>query len=295
MSRERAVQEDRSVLLALDALGADEAAGEAARVELESDEAAQTLARLYIEVLAMLPYALYPAPPPPALKDRILAGIAGDETQDVVPAASAAPVAPARRAAPATITGEIPVRRRRRWPLRLAASLALVALGAAAWLFVGLQEREASVARLRAELRELRARSVELDAAGAEARAAAANLALVSSPTVEFCALRPAPEGPQPTARGMLFVAADHQHWYLALHGLQAPPTGRRYQLWFLADSGPVSAGLFDARAGAPVELSSEAMPAGTRAVSVTLELATGSRAPAGPQVLYGEGLTKML
>lgn len=93
----------------------------------------------------------------------------------------------------------------------------------------------------------------------------------------------------------MLYVAADHQHWYLALHGLQPSQAGRRYQLWFLSDRGPVSAGLFDAAAGAPVGLSSETMPSGTRAVSVTLELATGSRTPTGPQVLYGEGLVKML
>ena len=297
MNQDHADSEDRSILLALDALAADEAAADAARVELENDEAAEALSGLYIETLGMMPYALEPAVLPAALKGHILAAVAGDETQDVGPAVArpAPAAAAARRPAAATVTGEMPVHRRRRWPLRLAASLAVVALGAAAWLFMALQEREAALARLRAEARALTARATELEAASAEARAAAANFALVTSPTVELCALRPSPGGPQPAARGMLFVAADHQHWYLALHGLQPSAAGRRYQLWFLADSGPVSAGLFDARPGAPVELSSETMPAGTRAVSVTLELATGSRAPTGPQVLYGEGLTRML
>ena len=295
MSQEVDHAEDRTILLAVDSLAGDEATAGVARHQLEGDPAARALGQLYIEALGMLPYALEPVPPPAELKDRLLAALAGDETQDVGPVAP--PVAAsARRAAPSSaLSGEFLLPRRRRWPLRLAASLAVVALGAAAWLFFVLQDREAALARLRAEVRELQSRTDELAAARVEGRAAASNFALVTSPTVEFCALRPTPGAPQPLARGMLYVAADHQHWYLALHGLPAPPAGRRYQLWFLADAGPVSAGLFDARPGVPVELSSETMPAGTRAVSVTLELATGSRAPTGPQVLYGEGLTRML
>ncbi len=80
------------------------------------------------------------------------------------------------------------------------------------------------------------------------------------------------------------------QHWYMSLRGL--PPAGRNrvYQLWFVADGGPVSGGTFTTEAGKPWELSSEHMPAGTRAVRITLENGAGAPAPSGPDVLRNAG-----
>ena len=280
-------REDGVVELALERLGAADPL--ASRGALPAGEEEETLLRLYTETLGALPYALAPLAPPPALKGRLFAVLAGDETQEVSGLARRAALPsppPSRTAAPAP-PGSFPVPAPSRWPLRLAAALAVALLGASGWLFLENQEQRADLVRLDLEARRL---------AGAleEVGAARANVALLTSPGVEFCPLRPGAGGPL-AASGMLFVAADHQHWYLAVHGLQACPQGRHYQLWFHTAEGTVAAGAFDPRPGERVELHSPTMPAGTRAVSVTLEPATGATAPSGPQILYGEALTRLL
>ena len=62
----------------------------------------------------------------------------------------------------------------------------------------------------------------------------------MTSPAVLVSPMRPVvrPGQPplQPDARGVLFVAADHQHWYMSLQGLQPVPAGQVYKLWFVAD-----------------------------------------------------------
>jgi hypothetical protein len=285
-------REDVVIELALERLGAADplaprapvsgAAGQAA----PQDEEEETLLRLHVETLGSLPYALDPVPAPAAVKGRLLAGLAGDETQEVSGLVRRVTLPP-----PPVATGAAAVPRvapaRSRWPLRLAAMLALALLGSSAWLFLQNQEQRAALVRLEHETRRL---------AGAlgEVGEARANVALLTSRGVAFCPLRPAAGGP-PAASGALFVAADHQHWYLAVHGLGPCPQGRHYQLWFHTPQGVVAGGAFDPRPGEMVELGSPTMPAGTRAVSVTLEPATGSQQPSGPQILYGEELTRLL
>jgi hypothetical protein len=83
----------------------------------------------------------------------------------------------------------------------------------------------------------------------------------------------------------MLFVAADHQHWYMSLQNLQPAPQGQVYKLWFVADR-PVSSGSFSARPGEPMDLSSQTMPAGTKGAIVTLERDPNAPAPTGPTIL---------
>ena len=59
------------------------------------------------------------------------------------------------------------------------------------------------------------------------------SFSVMTSPAVEVCNLRAAtPE--QADARGMLFVAADHQHWAMSLRGLRPPAGGKVYQLWLI-------------------------------------------------------------
>jgi hypothetical protein len=118
------------------------------------------------------------------------------------------------------------------------------------------------------------------------------NFALVTAPAVTVMPLRPA--DPQNQARGILFVAADHQHWYLALHDLPPAPPGRDYQLWWIAEEGTVSGGAFDLAAGEKKELSSETMPAGTQGVVITLEPARGGSKPTGPEVLRAAGVYQL-
>lgn len=266
-----------------------------------ADEGMATAARLYVETLGLLPYALPPVAASAGLRGRLLAALSGDETQPsqklrtrapsgTVPLIPAAASGELRRA-PATVPERRPARK---WPLALAAMLALAALGLSGWFFAQLQEERAANARLQAQLRQASERASagasEASSELAELGEHAANLALVTSPAVEVCALRPSGSPPpQPGARGALYVAADHQHWYLAVHGLKPAPPGRRYQLWFQAGSLAYSAGTFDARPGERVVLSSETMPVGTVAVRITLEPSSGSSQPSGPEVLFGD------
>ncbi|HEY2740331.1 MAG TPA: anti-sigma factor, partial [Thermoanaerobaculia bacterium] len=100
----------------------------------------------------------------------------------------------------------------------------------------------------------------------------------------------------QPDARGALFVAADHQHWHLSIEGLKPSSRGKVYQLWFMPEQGPpVNGGTFLAKPDERVEMTSEAMPAGTRSAIITLEEAGGARLPTGPEVLRGAGMIQVL
>src|SRR5262249_53022099 len=115
---------------------------------------------------------------------------------------------------------------------------------------------------------------------------------LITSPAVSASPMRPPAANPlQPGASGVLFVASDHQHWYLRLHGVEPAPAGKMYKLWFVANEGMVSGGVFTARPGEPMELSSKEMPAGTKGVKVTLEVDPQTPKPAGPEVLQGAGM----
>jgi len=350
---EELTAEDRALLAALAALqpqsGAPvspapgpEAAQHPDRMAPPGDAAeAETLTRLYHEVLGLMPFALAPAPPRPEVKRRLMAPIAGPEAAAATPATPATAAAPATGAAEATgtsaaaepsgppapklppqpsqslqapprateiagaaVTGSaggrslasrsrsasIPSRSgRSRWQSALAAALILALLGTCGWLALDLRERRAAITRL-AEQRDAALRhagevEARLGRLSSQVSSLRDGFSVVTSPAVEVCNLRAvAPE--QADARGMLFVAADHQHWYMSLRGLRPPPGGKVYQLWFVADRGMVSGGTFAARPGAPIELGSERMPAGTKGVRITIENSPGSPAPAGPDVL---------
>jgi hypothetical protein len=267
---------------------------------------AETLARLYHEVLGLLPAALPPAAVPPGVKERLMAAVlgaaAGSPPAGVGPpaafgaAGSGAPAPFPPRIGPVSppVSEVSPIagpRRARRWPVALAAALILALLGTCGWLVLGLRQQGATIAGMARQRDEARQHAGEAESRlarlTAEVESMRDRVAVVASPGVEACALKPVtPEMTAAHAHGMLFVAADHQHGYLSLRGL--PPAGgnRVYQLWFVADQGPVSGGTFTAEPGKPWELSAEHMPAGTKAVRVTLENGAGALAPSGPDVL---------
>jgi len=305
---------------------------------------AETLTRLYHEVLGLMPFALAPAAPTPEVKRRLMArlaepDLAGRESAAApspaaapvtlaaaepaaVPAAAAAQAAPATleagesaatpeapapaaATAPATATGRqdrfAPASHSRsasvpgrsgapRWLSALAAALILALLGTCGWLLNDLRERRDAIVRLAAQrdaaLRHAGEAEARLGRLTSQVSSLRDSFSVMTSPAVEVCNLRAAtPE--QADARGMLFVAADHQHWAMSLRGLRLPAGGKVYQLWFVGDQGPVSGGTFAAWPGAPVELGSDRMPAGTKAVRITLENSPGSPAPSGPDVLH--------
>ncbi|HVT59120.1 MAG TPA: anti-sigma factor [Thermoanaerobaculia bacterium] len=189
-------------------------------------------------------------------------------------------------------------RRGVRWPLVIAAALVLALVGLSGWLVQTLAEQNQTIARLGQERDEARQRFEETSSRTRQLLQALGEmqgkLALVTSPAVEISSLRPVGAAP-PEARGVLFVAADHQHWYMTLSGLRPAGSGRCYELWFLGDQGPVSGGLFDARSGSPAELGSKSMPQGIKSVSVTVEPAAGSARPSGPEVLRAAAVFQVL
>ncbi|HVT14791.1 MAG TPA: anti-sigma factor [Thermoanaerobaculia bacterium] len=302
------------------------------------DSESETLKRLYLELLGLVPFELEPLAPRPEVKRRLMARIAGGEAvrgQDAasglpetaagsagssalqepgprrldedapVTAGSAGSAVDAASAVPAVSTmsagggpgGPVqlllprPARQTIRWRVVLAAALILALAGLASWMYRALVQQDQTIARL-ALLRESEDRRVEraliqASRAREELDELRSKLALVTSPGVEISPLRPVgSSAAQPDAHGTLFVAADHQHWMLTLHGLGPAGPARCYQLWFLSDAGPVSGGVFNAQPGAPAELSSRHMPLGTKGVLVTEELGSGSRAPSGPEIL---------
>jgi hypothetical protein len=181
--------------------------------------------------------------------------------------------------------------------LPLAAVLAVALLGVSAWQQVRLEGQRGTIEELAERLSEANRQSARLADFSRQLEAARDRLALVTSRGVEVCGLYPVdvePSGILP--RGMLFVAADHQHWYLRIDGLEPCPEGRTYQLWFMKGDGSAeTGGLLQVEAGVGLEVTSEVMPEGTVAVSVTLEPAGGSARPTGPSVLYGDEVMRFL
>ncbi|HEY0510627.1 MAG TPA: anti-sigma factor [Thermoanaerobaculia bacterium] len=299
--------EDLTILAALEALAAgDGTPGSSPRPPLpprpqDADDTAEMLARLYTEALGLVPYELDPVAPSPAARDRLMSAIAGEETRPspaAEPARVVAPPSPARpttqemRVQRPTLTGAAAVRRRpSRWPLALAASLVLALLGVSGWLYLQVDQERRTIARLRQDLDVERSRAAGAQAQARQLQARSLDMrqkfALVTSPAVEVSSMRPMGRPPlQPAARGVLFVAPDHQHWYLSLQGLQPAAGGKVYKLWFVADQGPVGVSAFPAQSGVPIELSSQEMPTGTKAAMITLETDPFAATPSGPEVL---------
>ena len=281
------------------------------RPAAESPERA-TLRRLHTELLGLLAYAEEPIPPPPAARSGLLDRLRGEETVAVMGAAGGggrgreggaadAPASGRTLTGPGTtLTGPGTAQRGRawlRWAFPLAAVLALCLLGLSAFLYQRLQGQERRLERLAGRLAGVEERDLARTAARSELEELRDQLALVSSPGVEICVLRPVAGSPAPpAARGVLYVAADHQHWYLAVEGLEPGPEGRGYRLWFVTDEGAVGAGSFEVGAAARVALGSETMPANTRAAQVTLEAPGPDEAarPGGTVVLYGDEMMRI-
>lgn len=268
------------------------------------DEETETLVRLYSEVLGLLPWELEPVAPSPEVKHRLLRAI-GHGSPAAVPARPAELLPNPDPRPPRPPTGPVAVLRRpaRRWPLALAATVALLPLGLSAWLFLGLRGQGETISRLTGELSSARRQAEKADAVQAQLDRTYAKLMeardqldLVTSPAVEVGAMRPAGEEPhQPKARGVFFVAADHQHWYLCLEGLEPAVQGKAYVLWFVAGGNPVASGAFTASQKAPIELGDVRMPAGTNQVIVTLEDDPKTQKPAGPAILQAGAMVQIL
>jgi hypothetical protein len=239
--------------------------------ELSNVERAE-IERLDAEVFGLLPYTLDPVEPSPRVKEELMRRVSVPEVQSFRERRRG-PVAP-------------------RWLMPLAAGLTVLAIGIAAMQVGTVRLQQAEIDSLRTEVDQLAADAATL--AGFETGLAAAqkNLQLVSSLGVEVCALRPTTatageDGPF----GLLFVAADHQHWYVKVAGLETGPD-RYYRVWFETADGLVAAGNL---IGQELELASPTMPDDLLAVHVSVETEPAPSRPSDEIVLYGADMVRVL
>lgn len=243
---------------------------EALEVEADTVEEA-VLRRTYSELVGLLPQGLTPVEPRPEARERLMRALR--------PADRPVPADLEPAAAPSRV----------RWPMVLAATASIVFLGLSLLLWTRLQAADARYDDLVSRVSTVESGGddlvFELARLHFEMEQVAERIAVTSARGVEACPLMPVGAEPvQPKARGVLYVAGDHQHWYLKATGLEPPPVGTRYQVWFETPGGPVYGGeLLD-----DGEIASPTMPAGTRAVLITLEEEASPTRPQGPRVLYG-------
>ncbi len=295
--------EERAILLAIDALASGDTP--------EAGSGDDALRRLYVEVLGLLPAALDPEPPAARVWQRVAAelDLPSVEASAATPAPVVASVVPSpaptveaatdlapRRAtvvpfaAPAPVPTRAAMRRHARWPLALAATLALSLAGLSLFLVRNLDEQSDKVSELYVKLAAAEREVSSLRQASGKLTEMEEKYSLVTDPGVSVNRLASTGQPSASNASGILFVAADHNHWVLSLSGLPAAEVGKGYQLWFMGETTAVSGGTFTARVGEKVELSAASMPAGTRAIVITIEPAAGSPLPSGPRVLTTVG-----
>jgi anti-sigma-K factor RskA len=197
--------------------------------------------------------------PPPRVRTALMARIAS-ERRGVTPVVTA-PARPRRRFWPVV------------WAGTMAAGIAAIAVG-----FVVSTTYERRVAELSREATTLRE----------ELERQQGLVAILRDPTTQVVAL--AGQAPSPEARGRML-------WHvkagglLVSAGLPAPPAGKTYQLWAIADAKPISAGVFSVDAAGTASVRVAPLPGVSRvdAFAVTLEPAGGLPAPSGPMYLVGK------
>ncbi len=255
-------------------------------------EEEQVLQRLYAEVLGLLPDELGTLAPPAGGREALLAAVRLDREQALLPAE---PVRGFPAPAPSPATSATPAGpprvRRRRWPLALAAAVAGLAVAGSAFLYSELRAARFETSQLAARLaasgqlqEEVAARLARLEAETAGQRE---RLALVTQRGAEACRLEPVePAADLALARGVLYIAGDHRHWYLKVTGL--PQVGPRevYQLWFVTAEKAHSGGTFRVAESSNAELGSPSMPDGIVGIMITIEPGDGGDRPRGRQVL---------
>jgi anti-sigma-K factor RskA len=215
-------------------------------------------------------------------------------------AASVEPVAPSeetrkriqRLAGVGVAAPVVPIRR----PSGSLARWALVAAAASLLIAAGSLWRQARLGneldRLGAErdrlAREVSSLDQQLGLARAESQRLAESLSIIASPgsrSIQLAGL-----GPTPQASGHTFVSPERGAAVFYAFGLPAPEPGKTYQLWWIEDGKPVSAGTFDVDERGSGSLRVERVtPAGQiQAWAVTVEPEGGVPQPTGAMVLKG-------
>jgi anti-sigma-K factor RskA len=136
--------------------------------------------------------------------------------------------------------------------------------------------------------RDLARQSGELAALRAQVTRQRELLALVSAPETRVVSL--AGLEPSPTASARMWWHRTAGGFFVA-SGLPAPPSGKTYQLWVIAERKPVSAGVFDVDPKGSGILQVKPLPGVDKAemFAVTLEPAGGLPQPSGEMYLAGK------
>lgn len=210
--------------------------------------------------------SLPPVAPPPELRARVLAAVASERSPAVRPVASVA--APQARRPGRAIW----------W-----AGWAGLAAAAALLLVVNAELRST-----RQELQALQDRLATLQTELSERETA---LRFLSDPSVRYVSLGGLK--PTPDASAWLLWNPGTRQGLLLARGLPAPPAGHAYELWALAGSQPVPAGVFSVDASGRALLRLPPLPEGHTfdAFAVTLEPVSGVPKPTGPMYLHGKVL----
>jgi hypothetical protein len=179
-----------------------------------------------------------------------------------------------------------------RWLSGLATSVA-VALGVGLIFTLHQRDsarREVEELRRQQDAAEARVRTINQERDALQRRLAweASLRDLVAQPDARTVAL--AGQGPAAGARGRVVWNPATREAVLVASGLEPAPPGRTYELWVMADGAPVPAGAIqvepDGRAA--FRLPALEQTSRVKAFVVTLESASGSRAPTGPAILSG-------
>jgi anti-sigma-K factor RskA len=206
------------------------------------------------ETLTALPASLEPLTPPLEIKNALL-----DRLAPPVP--------------PATVR---PLRARR--GLWLAGAGALAAAAAIFALALNLASSRRDLARLNDRLAVLESESAKKDEM----------IEFFTAPDVRAVELTGLAAAPQ--AKAKLFWKPAERRGLLLVSGLPQPDAGKAYELWGIAGSEPVPAGVFSVNEQGRGELRLPELP-GEREYekfAVTLEPAGGVPKPSGPMLLLG-------
>lgn len=175
-----------------------------------------------------------------------------------------------------------------RWTYFAAAALLLLSV----WGVAGQIRLRGEVRRLAAErnrlARQVEALDREVDLARAEARQAAQALQILAAPSVRSVVL--AGLEPSPGAAGHTYVNPQTRDALFYAFNLPRLEGDKTYQLWFIADGKPVSAGTFSVDERGSGRLRVEKVPdvEGIQAWAVTIEPRGGVPQPTGAMVLKG-------
>jgi len=233
------------------------------------------------QTLDLLPLALAPEAPSPAVKSRLMTTVRREETgKNPAATPAAAPAAPARQAgAP--------------WPWIAAAALGGLIVGGAVVAAVMGSRSAAASAAIQEELNrangEMGRQAEELGAAKIRAEQAESSVRLLSSPGVKVFDLAPQSAGMK--GAGRIFWDKTGGTWEVFCSEMPPIAPGRVYQLWFITPTAKISAGLLRPSADGTAHLSVK-VPSDQGlivAATITEEPEAGSAQPTGAIRLLGQ------